>query len=92
MITFTKEQLTSEYLLCNKKRVCLVMSTSNFKKYIKMSRIGQNFTVNRQGKIELFKALCEWNRARIDFISKKHASGFDYEGAILDQQEMRDYN
>ena len=57
-----------------------------------MSRIGQNFTVNRQGKIELFKALCEWNRARIDFISKKHASGFDYEGAILDQQEMRDYN
>jgi hypothetical protein len=94
MITLTTEQLESELILLRKNKINLLFPTeATVKKYMKVKRNGQSFAVPRADREEVLKMVLTYRaEKRAAIIAKsKAATEFDYEGAILDQQEMRDY-
>lgn len=93
MITLTTNQLKSELALLIKNKINLLFPTkAEVTKYMKVKRNGQSFTVVRADREEVLKMVCKFAQERRVIMSKRIPNEIDYEGMILRQQEIRDYN
>ena len=93
MTTLTTEQLKSELALLKANKINLLFPTkAEVKKYMKVKRNGQSFIVPRADRENVLKQVCEFNMMKRLDKQRRMVTGFDFEGAILDYQEMRDYN
>ena len=95
MLTLTAEQLESELSLLVEHKINVLSPTkSTLKKYMKVKRNGQSFSVVRADRENVLNQVSEFKAMKIKRIqmSRKIFEQHDFEGAILDYQEMRDYN